>query len=86
MSELEELINQGGEAFVLLFLVVGAIGVAVALFIASPKKFIKSLLKDFWKSLEDKYDKEEKPSEEVKNEPPEFEAPKLEEPNKQEEK
>lgn len=57
MSEITEMINQGGEAFVLLFLVVGALGVAVAMFVAAPKKFIKSVLKDFWNSLIDKYGK-----------------------------
>ena len=67
MSELTEMINQGGEAFVLLFLVLGAIGVAVAMFIASPKKFIKSVMKDFWNSLIDKYGK--KPEQEQGYEP-----------------
>ena len=59
MSELTEMINQGGEAFVLLFLVLGAI--------ASPKKFIKSVMKDFWNSLIDKYGK--KPEQEQGYEP-----------------
>ena len=57
---MEELINQGGEAFVLLFLIVGAIGVAIVLFITSPKKFLKAVFKDFWKSMVDKYDEEHK--------------------------
>ena len=57
MSELTEMINQGGEAFVFLFLVIGALGIAVAMFIASPKKFIKSVLKDLWNSMIEKYGK-----------------------------
>lgn len=57
MSELTEMINQGGEAFVLLFLVIGALGIAVVMFIASPKKFIKSVLKDLWNSMIEKYGK-----------------------------
>lgn len=50
-DELADMINQGGEAFLILFLVVGAIGMSVVMFLASPKKFLKSLLKDLWNSL-----------------------------------
>lgn len=60
MSELTEMINQGGEAFLLVFLVIGALGVAVVMFLAAPKKFLKAVFKDLWNSLVEKYDKEHK--------------------------
>lgn len=50
-DEFTDMINQGGEAFLIMFLVVGAIGMSVVMFLASPKKFLKSLLKDLWNSL-----------------------------------
>lgn len=50
-DEFADMINQGGEAFLVVFLVVGAIGMSVVMFLASPKKFLKSLLRDLWNSL-----------------------------------
>ena len=68
MSELTEMINQGGEAFLLVFLVIGALGVAVVMFLASPKKFLKAVFKDLWNSLVEKYDKEHKTEEKKQDE------------------
>ena len=68
MSELTEMINQGGEAFLLVFLVIGALGVAVVMFLAAPKKFLKAVFKDLWNSLVEKYDKEHKPEEKKQDE------------------
>ena len=68
MSELIEMINQGGEAFLLVFLVIGAIGVAVVMFLAAPKKFLKAVFKDFLNSLVEKYGKEHKNEDEKKDE------------------
>ena len=68
MNELTEMINQGGEAFLLVFLVIGALGVAVVMFLAAPKKFLKSVFKDLWNSLVEKYDKEHKTEEKKQDE------------------
>ncbi len=68
MSELTEMINQGGEAFLLMFLVIGALGVAVVMFLASPKKFLQAVFKDLWNSLVEKYDKEHKMEEKKQDE------------------
>lgn len=68
MSELTEMINQGGEAFLLVFLVIGALGVAVVMFLAAPKKFLKAVFKDLWNSLVEKYDKEHKTEEKKQDE------------------
>ena len=68
MNELTEMINQGGEAFLLVFLVIGALGVAVVMFLAAPKKFLKAVFKDLWRSLVEKYDKEHKTEDEKKDE------------------
>ena len=68
MSELIEMINQGGEAFLLVFLVIGALGVAVVMFLAAPKKFLKAVFKDLWNSLVEKYDKEHKTEEKKQDE------------------
>ena len=68
MSELTEMINQGGEAFLLVFLVIGALGVAVVMFLAAPKKFLKAVFKDLWNSLVEKYDEEHKTEEKKQDE------------------
>ena len=68
MNELTEMINQGGEAFLLVFLVIGALGVAVVMFLAAPKKFLKAVFKDLWNSLVEKYDKEHKTEERKQDE------------------
>ena len=68
MNELTEMINQGGEAFLLVFLVIGALGVAVVMFLAAPKKFLKAVFKDLWNSLVEKYDKEHKTEEKKQDE------------------
>ena len=68
MNELTEMINQGGEAFLLVFLVIGALGVAVVMFLAAPKKFLKAVFKDLWNSLVEKYDEEHKTEEKKQDE------------------
>ena len=68
MGELTEMINQGGEAFLLVFLVIGALGVAVVAFLAAPKKFLKAVFKDLWNSLVEKHDDEHKTEEKTQNE------------------
>lgn len=53
-----DLINQGGEAFLFVFIIGGAIAMMVWMFLASPKKFLKELFKDFLKNLPEVLDEE----------------------------
>lgn len=48
-----DLINQGGEAFLIVFIVGGALAMMVCAFFASPKKFLKEVFKDILKSIPD---------------------------------
>ena len=48
---MDDLINQGGEAFLFIFIIGGALAMMVWMFFSDPKKFIKWILKDFLNDL-----------------------------------
>jgi len=67
---MEDVINQGGEAFLLIFIIGGAVAMMLWLLVTHPKKFLKWILKD----LVDRY-AGGKPQEESDSEEEPREAP-----------
>lgn len=49
-----EMINEGGEAYLFIFIIGGALFMMVWMFLSDPGRFLKSIFKDFIKDMTEK--------------------------------